>query len=120
VSTTHTILSTGNPEVTGVLTPNQVDTVTFPGPVAAVTIYNRFPESGEAPINVRVDGEAPVVGGEKWGVGEAKLPAAKCKLTIPTRRYSQPTVVKVISSGAAEYTVCEAPAQMSGVEVEYL
>lgn len=81
------------------LAPSTVDTVTLNADYKAVEVVNR---SGDFEIFFTVDGPAPTVAGDDTHV----LPAAISGLTVNAGlSQGDPTFVKLISAGAAQYTV---------------
>jgi hypothetical protein len=81
----------------GTLTPNTVATVTLDSDFGSVEVLNR---NGVAEIYFTVDGAVPTVGGADTEV----LPAALGSVDVASIA-SGPTVVKLISTGAATYSV---------------
>jgi hypothetical protein len=81
------------------LTPNVVDTITFGENYNAVEVLNR---NGAGELYFTVDGTlVPTVGGSSNHV----LPAAVSAMTVNAGGTVGPTIVRVISSAAATYSV---------------
>lgn len=78
------------------LTPNTVDTVTFPDEFGSFRVVS----DGAAKIYIRVDGKPPAVGSDDaW-----EIPALPAVITIPTTSL-RPHAISLISAGAATYSV---------------
>ncbi len=95
-----------------VLTANTVDTVTFQAGTPGTPGWSRMPKKvevmsdGLADVYFTVDGSAPTVAGANC----YRLPALPGSLVVPVQdsEPTDPVVVKLISTGAATYSVSRA------------
>jgi hypothetical protein len=84
------------------LTAATVDEVVFADTLKAVSVRS----DGSAAIYYTVDGSAPTVGGQN--TYEIPAFAAVSTEVVPSTDPSTPTVIKLISPGAPEYSVSKA------------